>query len=242
MCKILLASDDALELEALKIIIYKNAKNVNIVGMACNGNEAINMNNKLNPDIIFIDTMLPEIDGFEVVNIIKKSYNNKQVILMSIYDNFEYLKKALKVKADDYLLKPIKSENIIEILNEYRKNNKYRIYNENLSNEYKLNKVLNYIKKNFKKNITLKEVADYMNYSSTYFSKSFKKHVGVNFNKYITQIRIREAKFLLRESNISINDLSFNLGYNEPNYFCKVFKKEEGITPSEYREQNDIKL
>ncbi len=237
MCKVLIASDDALELEALKIIIYKKIKNVSIVGLACNGDEVISMNTNLNPDIIFLDTMLPGKDGFEVTKIIKKNYKEKIIVLMSIYDNFESLQRALKVKADDYLLKPIKPEKVIEILSDYLKNNECMLLDENLSNEYKLNQTLNYIEKNFKKNITLKEVAEYMNYSTTYFSKSFKKYVGVNFNKYITQIRVQEAKRVLRETNISINDLAFDMGYNEPNYFCKVFKKEEGITPSEYREK-----
>lgn len=236
MYKILIVSDNNLEVEALKIIINKNIKSANIIGIAHDGNEAIKMNKELNPNIIFTDTMLPEINGFELTQIIKSNQININIILMSIYDDFDYLQKALRVKADDYLLKPIKSEKVIEIFSQLKKYNEYIFCEDYTSSEYKLKQALNYIKENFKKSITLKEVADYMNYSTTYFSKSFKKHVGVNFNKYITQIRINEAKILLKDSNMSVNDLAFNLGYNEPNYFCKVFKKKEGITPSEYRE------
>lgn len=242
MCKVIIADDEELELEALKMIIDKKIKNVSVVGVAHNGDEVIKMNHTLNPDIIFMDAIMPGIDGFEAAKIIKKQDKDKKIILMSIYDNFEFLQRALKIKVDDYLLKPIKPEKVIEILDEYIKNNEEYFLRKDLSNEDKLNHAVRYIEKNFKNNITLKDVADYMNFSNTYFSKSFKKYVGVNFNKYITQIRIEEAKRLLEKTSMSINDLAFDMGYNEPNYFCKVFKKMEGITPSEYREKFGIKV
>lgn len=242
MCKVIIADDEELELEALKMIIDKKIKNVSVVGVAHNGDEVIKMNDTLNPDIIFMDAIMPGIDGFEAAKIIKKQDKDKKIILMSIYDNFEFLQRALKIKVDDYLLKPIKPEKVIEILDEYIKNNEEYFLRKDLSNEDKLKHAVRYIEKNFKNNITLKDVADYMNFSNTYFSKSFKKYVGVNFNKYITEIRIKEAKRLLEKTSISINDLAFDMGYNEPNYFCKVFKKMEGITPSEYREKFGIKV
>ncbi|MBW6409587.1 response regulator transcription factor [Clostridium weizhouense] len=242
MCKVLLASDEALELEALKIIIYKKIENINIIGLAHNGDEVIKMDDDLNPDIIFMDTLMPGIDGFEATKIIKQKNKDRKIILMSVYDNFEFLQKALQIKADDYLLKPIKPEKVIEILSDYIKNNEKQLLDKNLSNEDKLKLSLNYIEKNFKTDLTLQEVADYMNYSTTYFSKSFKKYVGVNFNKYLTNLKIKEAKSVLKKTNVTINDLAFNLGYNEPNYFCKVFKKIAGITPSEYRDKYSIKV
>lgn len=242
MCKVIIADDEELELEALKMIIDKKIKNVSVVGVAHNGDEVIKMNDTLNPDIIFMDAIMPGIDGFEAAKIIKKQDKDKKIILMSIYDDFEFLQRALKIKVDDYLLKPIKPEKVIEILDEYIKNNEEYFLRKDLSNEDKLKHAVRYIEKNFKNNITLKDVADYMNFSNTYFSKSFKKYVGVNFNKYITEIRIKEAKRLLEKTSISINDLAFDMGYNEPNYFCKVFKKMEGITPSEYREKFGIKV
>lgn len=242
MCKVIIADDEELQLEALKMIIDKKIKNVSVIGVARNGDEVIKMNDTLNPDIIFMDAIMPVMDGFEAAKIIKKQDKDKKIILMSIYDNFEFLQRALKIKVDDYLLKPIKSEKVIEILDEYIKNNEEHFLKEDLCNEDKLKHAVRYIEKNFKNNITLKDVADYMNFSNTYFSKSFKKYVGVNFNKYITEIRIKEAKRLLEKTSISINDLAFDMGYNEPNYFCKVFKKMEGITPSEYRKKFGIKV
>ncbi|MCY6960170.1 response regulator transcription factor [Clostridium brassicae] len=230
MCKIILADDEHLEIEALKIIIDKKVKMASVVGEAHNGEEVIQMNDDLNPDIIVMDIVMPGMNGLEVAELIKKKDKNKKIILISAYDDFELVQKALRIKVDDYLLKPIRPEKIVKVLKSLM-----NIDNKNLFYTDELKCALNYIENNFRDNIMLKDVANYMKFSTTYLSKRFKKDMGTNFNKYLTQKRIEEAKKMLESTNISINDIAFDVGYNEPNYFCKVFKKLEGVTPSEYR-------
>lgn len=96
---------------------------------------------------------------------------------------------------------------------------------------------LQYIEKNVTKRITLEDVASYMNISPHYFSKLFKMEVGINFIDYMTERKIMRAKTLMRETDEPINNIAFELGFNEANYFSKVFKKISGISPSEYRRQ-----
>ncbi|QBD84570.1 response regulator [Clostridium tetani] len=239
MCRIVLADDEHLEIEALKIIINEKVKNVDIVGEAYNGEDVIKINESLNPDVIFMDIIMPGIDGLEVAQIIKEKDSSKKIVLMSVYDDFELVQRALKIKVDDYLLKPIKPEKIVTLLKEFIDEDE--IFNsENNISVYKIDELecaLSYIEKNFRKNITLNEVANYVNFSSTYLSKLFKNNIGINFNKYITKRRIKEATLILENKNISVNDLAFQIGYNEPSYFCKVFKKEKGVTPLEYRKK-----
>lgn len=245
MCRVVLADDEHLEIEALKIIINEKVKNVDIVGEAYNGEDVIKINESLNPDVIFMDIIMPGIDGLEVAQIIKEKDSSKKIVLMSVYDDFELVQRALKIKVDDYLLKPIKPEKVIMLLKEFIDEDK--IFNsENNISVYKIDELecaLSYIEKNFRKNITLNDVANYVNFSSTYLSKLFKNNIGINFNKYITKRRIKEATLILENKNISVNDLAFQIGYNEPSYFCKVFKKEKGVTPLEYRKKvNDKKV
>ncbi|MDQ0459835.1 response regulator transcription factor [Clostridium sardiniense] len=333
MINVILADDESLEIEALKIIINKKFNNARVVGVANSGEEALSLTEKLNPDVIFISVSIPGINGFDVAKIIKKKYPDKKIVLMSIYDDFEFVKKALKIKVDDYILKPIRAEKIVEVLDEFintdkgycinkNKNNfleglregDYKKSKDNLgeliinlkelsmcvakdyyeqilcdindavtfrnnkinkaieykntlrsctsindiennlitilddlfdilineedgSSDYELKYILNYIEKNFRSNIMLQDVANHIKVSTPYLSKTFKKHMGTNFNRYVTNRRIEEAKHMLSNTNISISELTFNIGYNEPNYFCKVFKKIEGMTPLEYREK-----
>ena len=74
-----------------------------------------------------------------------------------------------------------------------------------------------------------------MHYSEPYFCKVFKECFGKNFILYLTQLRIEKSKLLLGDITVNIKDVSVKAGFRDPNYFAKVFKRAEGMTPSEYR-------
>lgn len=98
-----------------------------------------------------------------------------------------------------------------------------------------LEPALTYIEKNYQENITLQKVAEISNVSSYYFSRLFKKELGVNFSIYLKQRKIEKGKELLIQTSLPIENIATKLGYYEAGYFTKVFKQAEGITPSEYR-------
>ncbi len=95
--------------------------------------------------------------------------------------------------------------------------------------------VLSYLDKNYDKNITLDSAAKSVNLSYHYFSKIFKDEVGKSFVDYLTELRIEKSMRFLENSNLSIKEVCHNIGYNDPNYYCKIFKKVTGMTPTEYR-------
>ena len=95
-----------------------------------------------------------------------------------------------------------------------------------------------YIKTNYSKAITLEDVAREINVSPQYLSKLFKEETGENFIDYLTSIRIRIAKNLLEGDELSVKEICYSIGYSDPNYFSRIFKKVVGATPTEYRERN----
>ena len=92
-----------------------------------------------------------------------------------------------------------------------------------------------YIMQNFHKNITLEEVCEYVGFSTTYFSVMFKKETGEGFSKYLTRIRMEEAKNLLRETGLSVAEICEKVGYNDRKHFTHTFHKVTGVNPAEYR-------
>jgi two-component system response regulator YesN len=92
-----------------------------------------------------------------------------------------------------------------------------------------------YITDNLKEDLDLEKVAAKFNLSSFYFSRMFKEVVGYNFSDYINMIRIDKSKKLLKNQSITIKEICYNVGYSDPNYFSKVFKKYEGISPTEFK-------
>ncbi len=93
-----------------------------------------------------------------------------------------------------------------------------------------------YIKRSYFKDISLDEVSREVNISPYYFSKLFKEETGENFIEYVTAIRMEKAKELLSRTDKSMKEICVEVGYSDPNYFSRSFKKNVGVTPTEYKE------
>ncbi|WP_134701260.1 helix-turn-helix domain-containing protein [Ammoniphilus sp. YIM 78166] len=96
-----------------------------------------------------------------------------------------------------------------------------------------------YIDDQYREEISMEQVAEYVSLSPYYFSKLFKVQIGETFIDYLTQLRIEEAKKLMLNPEYSLKEICYDVGYKDPNYFSRVFKKVTGTTPKEYR-QNEL--
>lgn len=97
--------------------------------------------------------------------------------------------------------------------------------------------IINYIKRNYNKEISINSIANEVYLSPTYLCLLFKNETGETINTYLTKVRIEKSKRLLKDRRLKLYDVANQVGYNDSNYFTKVFKKAEGCTPSEYRER-----
>lgn len=92
-----------------------------------------------------------------------------------------------------------------------------------------------YIQEHYAESISLDDVARHVNLSQHYFSRFFKHEKGVGFTDYLTKVRIDHAIELLFLEELSIKEIAYMVGFNDPNYFFKIFKKTTGFTPGEYK-------
>lgn len=105
---------------------------------------------------------------------------------------------------------------------------------QSLREERHIRKALEYIQDNYCNDLTLEEVAAKADLNPAYFSSFFKKYTGSSLINYITELRIKKAKELLKEDK-KISEISEMLGFNDTRYFAKIFKKYVGVTPSDYK-------
>jgi two-component system response regulator YesN len=99
-----------------------------------------------------------------------------------------------------------------------------------------INMAKEYIQNNYSKDISLDDVSRTANVSPYYFSKIFKEGAGEGFVEYLTRIRMDKAKELLMTTEYSMKEIGSMVGYADPNYFSRTFKKNVGVTPTEYKE------
>jgi two-component system response regulator YesN len=100
-----------------------------------------------------------------------------------------------------------------------------------------IDKAKKWVEDMYREELSLEQAADYVGLSPFYFSKMFKQYVGETFIDYLTGLRIDKAKALIEAGEMSLKEVCYEVGYNDPNYFSRVFKKVTGMSPKEYRGQ-----
>lgn len=98
-------------------------------------------------------------------------------------------------------------------------------------------KARQYIDEHFDRELSLEDVSKYVDVSPYYFSKLFKEEMNQTFVEYLTGLRIEKARSMLADPSASIKEVCLAVGYNDPNYFSRIFKKVTGVTPTDYRDR-----
>jgi len=109
--------------------------------------------------------------------------------------------------------------------------------NKNLSYPQPLSKALSYISENYNEKLTLTLVAEWCLVSPGYLSRLFSEHLDIKFIDYLNSYRINQAIILLKNRDISIKEVTYLVGYTDPNYFSRIFRKIKGISPSDFEKR-----
>ena len=104
-----------------------------------------------------------------------------------------------------------------------------------------IKKVAQYVQDNLEQDLSLDVVAQKVNMSSFYLSKLFKEETGETFINYVTDRRLEKSCKLLKETEKSVKEITADVGYNDQNYFSKLFKNKYGLSPTEFRNNAEEK-
>ena len=235
---LLIADDENLELKVLEKTVKKHFVDELEIFASSNGRKASQICDEVKPDIALLDIEMPGMNGIELAKYIKEKYADCIIIFITAYDRFDYAIEAMHIKAFDYLLKPWKEERLCELINTAIENVRSMQKKDSVVHSQK-DIIKDYIDRNYKKDISAKDVAGILGYSDVYFSKVFKQLFDDNFINYLTKIRIDRAKLLLKDVSFNIKEVGKSVGYADSNYFTKVFKRSIGMSPSEYRSKHN---
>lgn len=235
--RVLLVDDEIMIREGFKKLFDWEAHGCIVAGEAADGMEALTKIDTLNPDIVIMDINIPIMNGLKVIKMSRIKHPDTAFIIVSGYDDFSYCREALRLKITDYILKPVNYEEFGTCID----NLKISMYQENVSQEPEeqderiINSITRFMQEHLAEEMSLSVLAEEFHMNPQYISQLFKNEIGVGFLAYLTSIRMEKAKKLLLSTSLSIGEVAEQSGYGDYRVFTKVFKKSEGITPSQYR-------
>ncbi len=218
---------------------------------ASTGLEAWKMIPDLQPDIIVCDVMMPELDGHEVCRLVKSDIRTSHIplIMLTARSADEEKVEGLSIGADDYITKPFNFEILslrIKKLLESRQQQRENFHGQidpspseitiTSLDEKLIQRAVQYVEDNIgRSDLSVEELSRELGMSRVHLYKKLMAITGKSPIEFIRVIRLKRAAQLLRESQLNVSEIAYEVGFNSPKYFSKYFKEEFGVLPSDYK-------
>ena len=256
----IVADDERWIRERIALSINWAKAGVRVTGEAADGEEALLLSRDLKPDIIITDIRMPGLSGLDFIKQLKKTGIRTKIIIISGYSDFNYAQKAIKLGVTDYILKPVENSELLNIVKkcvrqieaenvrnhiieqaafQKKLSEKLAGYEEGTGANARntIGKAIAFIENNYSRPISLEDTAAEVMLNPSYLSKLFRETVGLPYSKYLTIYRINKAKELMIDPTRRIKEISRLVGYENVQYFIRVFKSLTGLSPNVYKEQ-----
>ncbi|MFI5139759.1 MAG: two-component regulator propeller domain-containing protein, partial [Sphingobacteriales bacterium] len=236
--------------EDFRFYLKDNLKNIFFIIEATNGKEGWQKALSQHPDIIVSDISMPEMDGIDLCKKIKNDDRtlHMPIILLTARTGEEEQLKGLEIGANDYMTKPFNFEILLSRIRNlltlqdtfkqtYKKQMNVQLLEETIESEDEklFRNIVEFIEQNISNdNLSVEELSRHVNMSRGTLYKKLLTLTGKSPVEFIRSIRLKKAVYLLENSQKSISQISYEVGFNEPRYFTKVFKNEYNILPSDY--------
>jgi len=259
MYSILVVDDEPAVLSSIKRVISKDDR-FNVSGEAFSVKQAKIQIQVNIPDIVITDIKMPSETGIDLLKYLTDQNLEILTVVLSGYDNFDYVHDAFIYGAEEYLLKPIEPRKVLKLLDkiaikldnrkklgntavvELKDQEKSSEGNENYKSNYEkiVDDIDRYLKINLNEDHSIVVICKKFAISQPYLSKIMRKVKNCTYNEYLISLKVAQAKLLLRtRPDLLIADIAEQTGFSDQFYFSRVFKNITGKTPTEFKsEQN----
>ena len=246
MYKLVIVDDEEKIVEGIAQLFPWEQIGFEVVAWFQKGKEVLQYVKSHPVDLVMSDIEMPDINGLELSKELKR-VSNVKIVLFSSYQNYEYFRSAIQYQVCDYLLKPIRYNELLECMEKVKKelhNSKADKLPLDLKDHSYYGKVIQKVQtyiEDHVKDATLDGAAEVVNLSPTYLSKIFKEKSGIGFSEYLLKVRMEKACEMLQDIQYKSYDIAYYVGYDNPKNFSRAFKSYYHITPNEYRNGNASK-
>lgn len=239
MYSIMIVEDEYLVRQGIASLVNYEQFGMQVIAQAENGREAWQKFQKNPADILLTDINMPQMNGLELAKLVRDQAPKCHIVFLTGYDDFDYARTAIKLGADDYLLKPFSKDDVEEMLAKVqtkldKERKKAQI--QNLVDQGQRSELEEAIHARLADSeLSLKNLALQLGFSPSYLSVLIKKELGLPFQDYLIQERMKKAKLLLLTTDLKIYEIAEQVGFEDMNYFSQRFKQVVGLTPRQFK-------
>jgi AraC-like DNA-binding protein/response regulator of citrate/malate metabolism len=232
--KKILVVDDVPAVLAMHARIVEEQLPVSRVLRAQNGREALEIIRRESPDLVLLDLMMPELDGFGVLEAMREdeiSMNIPVIVLTGqvlAEEDMARLNRGVAKVLGKGLFSVEETLEHIEATLVHR--GRWRVETQQI-----VRKAMAYVHAHYAEQVSLKDIAAHIGLSKQHLIRSFRSEIGVTPIDYLRRYRIRQAKILLETSDKSVTEVALEVGFSDGSYFSRAFRRETGVSPSAYR-------
>lgn len=241
MYKIIIIDDEEKIAEGIAHLFPWEQMGFSVAAYFRSGKKALEYIREHPVDVLVSDIEMTDLSGLALCEHLTGSAI--RIVFISSYQNYEYFRSAIRYKVEDYLLKPIKFQELSECFRKIKEelDEENHVPEETPVAYYDqiVREVKHYIEQNYR-DASQNEAAVLVGMSSGYLSKIFKEKSGKGFMEYLTEIRMQKACELLDNIQFKSYDVAYYVGYDNPKNFSRAFKAYYGMTPKEYRSHKGI--
>ena len=241
---VLIADDEYMIRQSLARRIAETDESFRVVSECGEGRSALDAIEEGDIQVVFTDIRMPEMDGLELARAIHERHPEMLTVILTGFADFEYAQEAIRQGVFDYLLKPVSEEKLAAILEKLslKLQERYELPDEEGISGRSAGEIVKrterYIREHFREEIDLGKLAEEYGFSSAYLSRIFTREEGESPVRFLTSIRIKEAKRLLADTDEPIARVGELSGYPDQFYFSRTFRKEVGKNPTQYRKES----
>jgi YesN/AraC family two-component response regulator len=186
-------------------------------------------------DLVILDVRMGGMSGLDALLKIRDASPEAGIIIVTGHGTKDVVIRALRGAADNYIEKPFDIDATRAIIEQTLEKRSGGDRSGGAGVPESIGKVMRFIRRNYLKRVGLRDAARVACLSPKYLSRLFREHTGVGFGDYKIGLKMERAKALLAESDQTVDQISYTLGYENAESFIRQFKKLTGATPSQYR-------
>ena len=215
-----------------------------VVAACENATDALERLSSAHPDVLLTDIRMPGRSGLDLIASIRAAGWNGYGVIISGYEEFHYAQDAIRLGVYDYLLKPVFPDDMAALLERIQRDGfpPEPGLTSSLLPDVELSslpsfvtRAIAHVQRYHDTPLSLADAAAAVAVSPAHLSSSFPRFLGVRYVEFLQMVRVESAKTLLRTADATIEDIAARIGFEDPSYFFRVFKRVTGMTPGEYR-------